>query len=85
MLFDDLDVYLRHTLNSMSWHRNSDSRTCVERKKEGNDQESIQSSTTPDPGYQVFFNSDNVTVIKTSSMVVSSNSIVRFLNFALKN
>ena len=29
-------------------------------KKEGKDQESIQSSTTPDPGYQ--WESDNVTI-----------------------
>ena len=29
-------------------------------KKEGKDQESIQSSTTPDPGYQL--ESDNVTI-----------------------
>ena len=29
-------------------------------KKEGNDQELIQSSTTPDPGYQL--ESDNVTI-----------------------
>ena len=31
-----------------------------EHKKEGIDQESIQSSTTPDPGYQ--WESDNVTI-----------------------
>ena len=31
-----------------------------ESKKEGKDQESIQSSTTPDPGYQ--WESDNVTI-----------------------
>ena len=36
---------------------------CVElneSKKEGKDQESIQSSTTPDPGYQ--YESDNFTI-----------------------
>ena len=33
-----------------------------ESKKEGKDQESIQSSTTPDQGYQ--WESDNVTIIR---------------------
>ena len=32
----------------------------VQRNKEGKDQESIQSSTTPDPGYH--WESDNVTI-----------------------
>ena len=32
----------------------------IVKKKEGNDQESIQSSTTPDPGYQ--WERDNVTI-----------------------
>ena len=32
----------------------------VQRKKDSKDQESIQSSTTPDPGYQ--WESDNVTI-----------------------
>ena len=32
----------------------------LQSKKEGKDQESIQSSTTPDPGYQ--WESDNVTI-----------------------
>ena len=32
----------------------------LQNKKEGKDQESIQSSTTPDPGYQ--WESDNVTI-----------------------
>ena len=32
----------------------------IESKKEGKDQESIQSSTKPDPGYQC--ESDNVTI-----------------------
>ena len=46
--------------------------TCFLRisKKEGRDQESIQSSTTPDPGYQ--WESDNVTIdITNESRVVS--------------
>ena len=34
--------------------------TVYESKKEGKDQESMQSSTTPDPGYQ--WESDNVTI-----------------------
>ena len=34
--------------------------TKYQRKKEGKDQEFIQSSTTPDPGYQ--WESDNVTI-----------------------
>ena len=33
---------------------------CSESKKEGKDQKSIQSSTTPDPGYQ--WESDNITL-----------------------
>ena len=41
-----------------------------ESKKEGKDQESIQSSTTPDPGYQ--WESDNVTInITNESQEVS--------------
>ena len=33
---------------------------CLKSKKKGQDQESIRSSTTPDPGYQ--WESDNVTI-----------------------
>ena len=48
------------------WYHYSDTNACGESaasqksKKEGKDQESIQSSTTPDPGYQ--WESDNVTI-----------------------
>ena len=37
-------------------------------KKEGKDQESIQSSTTPDPGYQ--WESDNLPLLKTCYQVL---------------
>ena len=72
MLFDDLlFTFVIH--KTVCPGTDTDSRTCVERHKEGNDQETIQSSTTPNPGYQVFFNSDNVTVIKTDISVKKFN------------
>ena len=45
---------------SSNYDNVSDSSQSRKSKKEGKDQESIQSSTTPDPGYQ--WESDNVTI-----------------------
>ena len=45
-------------------------------KKEGKDQESIQSSTTPDPGYQ--WESDNVTIRHHKPSLLFSNIVGYF-------
>ena len=44
----------------IAYHVQGDSIKGYESKKEGKDQELIQSSTTPDPGYQ--WKSDNFTI-----------------------
>ena len=51
-------------------------RLCCESKKEGKDQESIQSSTTPDQGYQ--WESDKVTIDITNE----SQEVSPFLHVA---
>ena len=56
-------LFLRHLTGKGKHYRLHSYRWC-ESKKEGKYQESIQSSTTPDPGYQ--WESYNVTVRHTS-------------------
>ena len=52
--------YISHIV--LKWHAWSKGESCqnTQSQKKGKDQESIQSSTTPEPGYQ--WESDNVTI-----------------------
>ena len=47
-------------------------------KKEGKNQESIQSSTTPDPGYMYQRESDNVTIRHHKPSLLFSNIVGYF-------
>ena len=50
-------------------HEAHDSTKVLESKKEGKDQESIQSSTTPDPGYQWEVTTSQLDITNESQVV----------------
>ena len=72
MLFDGLDLYLWHTLNSEPWHIN----WLKLKKYHFSSLQTILICQVENP-----FKTD---VNVKNSMSVSSNSIARFLNFAVK-